>query len=66
MLGPASCPPLISLLLMCPLHPAGALAVPSPGLFAEQLLEMGREGKWDAATGMSQEGVRSRDLAQTR
>lgn len=44
-LGPASCPPLMSLLLICPPHPPGALAVPSPGLLAVQLLEMGRERK---------------------
>lgn len=43
-LGPASCPPLISLPLICSPHPAGALAVPSPGLFAAQLLETSGEG----------------------
>lgn len=44
-LRPASCPSVISLLLICPPHPAGALAVPSPGLFAVQLLKVGRERK---------------------
>lgn len=44
-LGPASCPPLISRLLICPPHPAGALAVPSSGLLAARLLETGRERK---------------------
>jgi len=42
-MGPASCPPLISPLMICPHHPAGALALPSPGLFAVQLLGVGRK-----------------------